>query len=176
MVNFASNQQAGEAIVKQCKDLGGDAIAVGADVSDDANCKKLVDAAMDHWGRLDILVNNAGTTKFMAHDDLEGLDKTDFEEIYALNLIAPYQMIKQCRPHMKANGSGSIVNISSVAGVHGIGSSIAYAASNGALHNATLSPARALGSEKTRANAVCPGFVGTDWSRYAFGDSMYCNN
>lgn len=173
VVNYASNKQAGDAIVNQCKELGGDAIAVGADVSEDANCKKLVDAAMDNWGRLDILVNNAGTTKFMAHDDLEGLDKTDFEEIYALNLIAPYQMIKQCRPHMKANGTGSIVNISSVAGVHGIGSSIAYAASKGALNTATLSLARALAHEKIRVNAVCPGFVGTDWFRNAFGDEMF---
>jgi 3-oxoacyl-[acyl-carrier protein] reductase len=65
------------------------------------------------------------------------------------------------------------VNISSVAGVHGIGSSIAYAASKGALNTATLSLARALGSEKIRVNAVCPGFVGTDWFRNAFGDEMF---
>ena len=173
VVNYASNQKAGDAIVAQCKALGGDAIAVGADVSEDANCKKLVEAAIDQWGQLDIVVNNAGTTKFMAHDDLEGLDKTDFEEIYALNLIAPYQMIKQARPHMKKSGAGSVVNMSSVAGVRGIGSSIAYAASKGALNTATLALARALAKDKIRVNAVCPGFVGTDWFRNAFGEDVF---
>ena len=172
VVNYASNQKAGDAIVAQCKALGADAIAVGADVSEDANCKKLVEAAIDQWGQLDIVVNNAGTTKFMAHDDLEGLDKTDFEEIYALNLIAPYQMIKQARPHLKKSGAGSVVNMSSVAGVRGIGSSIAYAASKGALNTATLALARALAKDKIRVNAVCPGFVGTDWFRNAFGEEV----
>ena len=173
VVNYASNQKAGDAIVAQCKALGGDAIAVGADVSEDANCKKLVEAAIDQWGQLDIVVNNAGTTKFMAHDNLEGLDKTDFEEIYALNLIAPYQMIKQARPHLKKSGAGSVVNMSSVAGVRGIGSSIAYAASKGALNTATLALARALAKDKIRVNAVCPGFVGTDWFRNAFGEVVF---
>ncbi|MDC0147333.1 SDR family oxidoreductase [Alphaproteobacteria bacterium] len=173
VVNYASNQKAGDAIVAQCKALGGDAIAVGADVSEDANCKKLVEAAIVQWGQLDIVVNNAGTTKFMAHDDLEGLDKTDFEEIYALNLIAPYQMIKQARPHLKKSGAGSVVNMSSVAGVRGIGSSIAYAASKGALNTATLALARALAKDKIRVNAVCPGFVGTDWFRNAFGEEVF---
>ena len=173
VVNYASNQQAGEDIVAQCKELRGDAIAVGADVSEDANCKLLVDAAMDQWGQLDIVVNNAGTTKFMNHDDLDGLDKTDFEQIYALNLIAPYQMIKQARSHMKKSSAPSVVNISSVAGVRGIGSSIAYAASKGALNTATMSLARALGKDKIRVNAVCPGFVGTDWFLNAFGEKVF---
>ena len=173
VVNYASNQAAGEAIAAKCKELGGDAITVGADVSEDANCKMLVDAAMDTWGQLDILVNNAGTTKFINHDNLEGLDKNDFEQIYALNLIAPYQMVKQARPHMKNSDAPSIVNISSVAGVRGIGSSIAYAASKGALNSATMALARALGKDKIRVNAVCPGFVGTDWFRNALGEEAF---
>ena len=173
VVNYASNQAAGEAIAAKCKELGGDAITVGADVSEDANCKMLVDAAMDTWGQLDILVNNAGTTKFMNHDNLEGLDKNDFEQIYALNLIAPYQMVKQARPHMKNSDAPSIVNISSVAGVRGIGSSIAYSASKGALNSTTMALARALGKDKIRVNAVCPGFVGTDWFRNALGEEAF---
>jgi len=128
---------------------------------------------MDKWGRLDILVNNAGTTKFMGHDNLEGLDAADFEEIYALNLIGPYQMIKHARPFLKQADAPSVVNISSVAGVRGIGSSIAYVASKGALNSATLALARSLGPENIRVNAVCPGFVGTDWFRNAFGDEIF---
>jgi 3-oxoacyl-[acyl-carrier protein] reductase len=173
VINYASNADAAEKVVAACAAAGGEAIAVKADVSQDANCKTLVEAAMDKWGRLDILVNNAGTTKFMNHDDLEGLDASDFEEIYALNLIAPYQMIKHARPHLAKADAPSIVNISSVAGVRGIGSSIAYVASKGALNSATLALARSLGPENIRVNAVCPGFVGTDWFRNAFGDEVF---
>ena len=100
VINYSKNAEAAEKVVAACKAAGGDAIAVKADVSDDADCKTLVEAAMDEWGRLDILVNNAGTTKFMNHDDLEGLNAEDFEQIYALNLIGPYQMIKHARPHL----------------------------------------------------------------------------
>ena len=122
VINYSKSAEAAEKVVAACKAAGGDAIAVKADVSDDADCKKLVEAAMDEWGRLDILVNNAGTTKFVNHDDLDGLSAEDFEQIYALNLIGPYQMIKHARPHLAKSNAPSVVNISSVAGVRGIGS------------------------------------------------------
>ena len=155
VVNYSKSNEAANAVVAACKEAGGQAIAVGADVSDDAACRTLVEAAMDKWGRLDILVNNAGTTKFMDHANLEGLDKTDFETIYALNTIAPYQMVRAARPHLKNCGAGSVVNISSVAGVRGVGSSVAYVASKGALNSMTLALARALGEDNIRVNAVC---------------------
>ncbi len=173
VVNYASNKAAADATVAACKELGGAAIAIKADVADDTACKKLVEAAINEWGQLDILVNNAGTTKFMNHDNLEGLDKADFEQIYALNLIAPYQMAKHARPHLEKSDAPSVVNISSVAGVRGVGSSIAYAASKGALNSMTLALARTLGHNKIRVNAVCPGFVGTNWFRNAFGDDGF---
>ena len=173
VINYSKSADAAEKVVAACKAAGGDAIAVKADVSDDASGKQLVEAAMDEWGRLDILVNNAGTTKFMDHDNLEGLDAADFEQIYALNLIGPYQMIKHARPHLKNADAPSIVNISSVAGVRGIGSSLAYVASKGALNSMTLALARSLGPDNIRINAVCPGFVGTDWFRNAFGDEVF---
>ena len=109
----------------------------------------------------------------MDHGNLEGLDKTDFETIYALNTIAPYQMVRAAQPHLKNCGAGSVVNISSVAGVRGVGSSVAYVASKGALNSMTLALARALGEDNIRVNAVCPGFVGTDWFRNALGEEMF---
>jgi len=100
-------------------------------------------------------------------------DAADFEQIYALNLIAPYQMIKHARPYLAKADAPSIVNISSIAGVRGIGSSLAYVASKGALNSMTMALARSLGPENIRVNAVCPGFVGTDWFRNAFGDEVF---
>ena len=173
VINYSKSADAADKVVAACKAAGGDAIAVQADVSSDADGKKLVEAAIDQWGRLDILVNNAGTTKFMDHDNLEGLDAADFEQIYALNLIGPYQMIKYARPHLAKADAPSVVNISSVAGVRGIGSSLAYVASKGALNSMTLALARSLGPDNIRVNAVCPGFVGTDWFRNAFGDEVF---
>ena len=142
---------------------------VQADVGLDADCRKLAAAAMEAWGRIDILVNNAGTTKFAAHSDLDALSADDFAGIYATNVIGPFQMVRACAPALKAGGAGAIVNVSSIAGIAGVGSSIAYAASKGALNTLTLSLARTLAPE-IRVNAVCPGYVATPWFSKRFGE------
>jgi len=110
---------------------------VRGDVASDADCRALAAAALDKWGRIDALVNNAGITKFAAASDLDGLDAEDFQRIYAVNVIGPYQMIRACVPEMKKQGKGAIVNISSISGVMGIGSSTAYVASKGAIASLT---------------------------------------
>ena len=143
-----------------------------ADVSNDDDCKKLVKETIDAFGKVDILVNNAGTTKFADHTKLEKLSDEDFINLYKVNVIGPYQMIRAVEPFMKKNGFGSVVNISSIAGKTGIGSSIAYAASKGALNTMTLSLAKALGPE-IRVNTVCPGFIGTGWFENRFGKETY---
>jgi NAD(P)-dependent dehydrogenase (short-subunit alcohol dehydrogenase family) len=129
----------------------------------------LVDEVLGVHGRIDILVNNAGTTKFATHADLESLSAEDFADIYAVNVIGPFQMIRACRDALKASGDGAIVNVSSIAAMAGIGSSVAYAASKGALNTMTLSLARALAPE-IRVNAVCPGYVTTPWFTQRFGE------
>ena len=90
--------------------------------------------------------------------DLHGLSFDDFQRIYAVNTIGPFQMIRAAAPHMKATGKGAVVNITSRAGVTGGGSSIAYAASKGATNTLTLSLARVLAPE-IRVNAVCPALT-----------------
>jgi 3-oxoacyl-[acyl-carrier protein] reductase len=141
---------------------------VQADVGDDAECKKLVKAAIDKWGRLDALVNNAGTTKFVKHSDLDGLSAEDFLRIYRLNVVGPFQMVRASSAALKA-AKGAIVNVSSVASQLGTGSSVAYAASKAALNALTFSLARSLGPE-VRVNAVLPGYVDTPWQWNALGN------
>ena len=163
LVNYSKSKEKAELIASQCKD----AITVQADVSDDAECRKLVKAALDKWGRVDALVNNAGTTKFVKHADLDGLSADDFLRIYRLNVVGPFQMVRACAPALKA-GKGAVVNVSSVASLLGTGSSMAYAASKAALNSLTFSLARVLGPE-VRVNAVCPGYVDTPWQTNALG-------
>jgi 3-oxoacyl-[acyl-carrier protein] reductase len=163
LVNYARSREPAEKVAAQCRD----AIAVQADVGEDAECRRLAQAALDKWGRVDALVNNAGTTKFVKHADLEGLSADDFQRIYRLNVVAPFQMVRACAPALKA-AKGAVVNVSSVAGLLGGGSSIAYAASKAALNAMTHSLARVLGPE-VRVNAVCPGFVDTPWQAKGLG-------
>ena len=152
--------------------FGVETLVVRADVADDEACRAMVAQAIAKWGRVDALINNAGTTKFCAHDNLEGLSAADFQRIYAVNTIGPFQMTRAVTPFMKRGGRGAIVNVASVAAVQGVGSSIAYAASKGALVTMTLSLARALGPQ-IRVNAVCPGFIQGEWLEEGMGKERY---
>jgi 3-oxoacyl-[acyl-carrier protein] reductase len=167
-INFTKSRHEAEETASRIAALGGYALMLQGDVSKDADCRRIADETLKACGRIDILVNNAGTTKFAAHHDLEALSAEDFQNIYAVNVIGAFQMVRACAPSMKKQGHGAIVNISSIAGVHGVGSSVAYAASKGALNTMTLSLARALAPE-IRVNAICPAFVDTRWFKDRFG-------
>ncbi len=172
VINYARNADGAEATAAACREFGVETEIVQADVAEDADCRRLVATADRRWGRLDGLVNNAGTTKFCAHEHLDGLSKRDFLDIYSVNLVGPYQMTRAAAPLMRRGGRGSVVNVASIAGVTGIGSSIAYAASKGALVTLGLSLARVLGPE-IRVNTVCPGFIQGDWLADGLGRDNY---
>jgi 3-oxoacyl-[acyl-carrier protein] reductase len=162
VINSAASPDKAEAVAEACRLANGQAVACIGDVSNDADCRRLVQSALDSWGRLDALVNSAGTTKPVAHADLNGLSFDDFQTIFAVNVIGPFQMARAAAPALRRSVRGAIVNISSNAGLTGAGSSIAYAASKAALNTMTLSLARALAPE-IRVNAVLPGFTATPW-------------
>ncbi len=166
VINYSSSQREAEQTADLCRSAGGDVVVVQGDVSRDEDCRKIVAAAAS-WGRLDALINNAGTTKHMAHDNLDGLSAEDFQRLFGVNTIGPFQMVRAARSLLEAGAkssgrASSVVNVSSVAGISGIGSSVAYAASKGALNTITLSLARAL-APLIRVNAVCPGYIDTPW-------------
>ena len=163
VINCSRSREQAEKVASKCKD----AIVVQADVGEDADCRKLAQAALDKWGRIDALVNSAGTTKFVKHADLEGLSADDFLRIYRLNVVGPFQMARACAAALKTS-KGAIVNVSSVAALLGTGSSIAYAASKAALNSLSLSLARVLGPE-VRVNSVSPGYVDTPWQTKGLG-------
>jgi 3-oxoacyl-[acyl-carrier protein] reductase len=162
VINYSRSETEAKATLKACEAAGGEAMLAKADVAVDADCRSLAQAALDRWGRIDALINNAGITKFAAAADLDALDAEDFQRLYAVNVIGPYQMIRACVPAMKQRTSAAIVNISSISGIMGIGSSTAYIASKGALNAMTLALARSL-APVIRVNAVCPGLIETRW-------------
>jgi 3-oxoacyl-[acyl-carrier protein] reductase len=174
VINYSSSQKEAEQTADLCRTAGAEVVVVQGDVSRDDDCKKIVAAAAP-WGRLDALINNAGTTKHMAHGNLDGLSAEDFQRLFAVNSIGPYLMVRAARSLLEAgaNASGrasAVVNVSSVAGISGVGSSVAYAASKGALNTMTYSLARAL-APLIRVNTVCPGYMDTPWFTKGRGEA-----
>ena len=171
-ITCTSSMDDAKNVVKECEKLGVEAIAITADVSEDNSCVQTAQETIEKWGRIDALVNNAGTTKFVFnHADLDGLDAEDFLHIYKVNVVGPFQMVRACKEMLLNGENPSVVNISSIAGIKGLGSSLAYASSKGALNTMTKSMARNLGP--IRVNAICPGFIQGDWLRNGMGDDLY---
>ena len=171
-ITCTSSMDDAKNVVKECEKLGAEAIAIKADVSEDNSCVQTAQETIEKWGRIDALVNNAGTTKFVFnHADLDGLDAEDFLHIYKVNVVGPFQMVRACKEMLLNSDNPSVVNISSIAGIKGLGSSLAYASSKGALNTMTKSMARNLGP--IRVNAICPGFIQGDWLRNGMGDDLY---
>jgi 3-oxoacyl-[acyl-carrier protein] reductase len=170
-VNYASSRDEAEATAAECAAAGGEGLALQGDVALDNDCRRIVATTLERWGRLDSLVNNAGVTAFAPANDLDSLDAADFARIFSVNVTAAYQMARAAAPALKTT-KGAIVNMSSHGAFSGLGSSMAYAASKGALNTLTLALARALAPE-VRVNAVCPGFVDTDWVRRRMSKTEY---
>lgn len=179
VINFSRDPAPAEAVAAECRALGQaagvQALVVQADVSNDADCRRLADAVGQRFGRADVLVNNAGTTKFVAMQNLDGLDAEDFQRIYAVNVIGAFQMVRALTPLLRLHPVTGIVNISSIAGHMGRGSSLAYMASKGALNAMTVGLARALGPQ-IRVNAIAPGLVETPWLQNGLGPERYAAN
>lgn len=163
VVNYARSAAEAEETATLVRAQGAEAVLVQADVAEDAACRKIA-AAADAFGRIDALFNNAGITKMAPnHADLDAVDGEDFLRLYQVNVVGAFQMVRAARSLLEAGpAAGAVVNTSSIAGVMGIGSSVPYAASKGAMTTMTLSLARAL-APKIRVNAICPGFIDTPW-------------
>ncbi len=161
VVNYSRSQTEAEASSAACRAAGADVLLLRGDVADDADCKTMAQAAVDRWGRLDALVNNAGVSSFDGAANWDAIDAGTFQKVVGVNALGSFQMIRACAAHLKA-AHGSVVNVSSIAGALGIGSSVAYIASKGAVNAMTLYFARAMAPE-VRVNAVCPGLITSRW-------------
>lgn len=159
VVNSARSVAAGEALAAELPD----AVYVQGDISDEAQAIRLVEAAMQRWGRLDILVNNAGYTEVVPHPDLAAVSDALWHRVLDVNVIGTWFMTRAAVDALRADGGGCVINVTSLAGVRPVGSSIPYAVSKAAENHLTLLLAKVLGPE-IRVNAVAPGLVDTPWT------------
>jgi NAD(P)-dependent dehydrogenase (short-subunit alcohol dehydrogenase family) len=171
-VNYSRDKAPAEKIAATCREHGAEVLLERADVSEDAQCVKFAAGVEARFGRCDALVNNAGATKFVDLKDLDGLNAADFQMIYGVNVIGPFQMIRAFAPLLKQADSAAVVNVSSIAPLIGGGSSVAYIASKGGLNALSLVLARALGP-KIRVNVVAPGMVDSPWLRNGLGPERF---
>ena len=147
-----------DAVAATCTAQGAQVLVQMLDVTRGDDCIRVARSLEAHFGRIDALLNCAGTTRFIKHADLDALDGDEFHRTYDVNVVGMYRITKACAPALRRNGTGAVINISSIAGLHGVGSSVAYAASKGAVNTLTLSLARAL-APAIRVNAIAPGYV-----------------
>lgn len=171
IINYARSEEGARETLKRVNDAGGEGIIVRADVSDDAQCRALVQAAVEAYGQLDILVNNAGTTTYVEHKALDLLTDEVWHGTLNTNLLGPFYMTRAAAPELARQGGGEVVMTSSIAAFTSGGSSIAYCASKAGLNSLTLCLARALGEQNIRINAVCPGLLDGRWAREGWGDA-----
>jgi len=162
VVNYSRSQAEAEETVQLIESKGGQAIALQANVAKDEEVRALAEATARHFGTIDMLVNNASITKHISLEDLESVTDDVWDDLLGVNVKGMFHCARAVAPYIRRNGGGAIVNIGSIAGQNGLGSSLPYAVSKSAVHGLTKSLARALAPD-IRVNCVAPGAVLTRW-------------
>lgn len=169
VVVYSRSQAEAEQTVTEIKDIGSEAVAIQADVADDAACRRMVQLTLDQWGRVDVLINCAGTTNFVPFHELDAVTDELWQRLYQVNVVGAFHCARAVREPMLAVGGGQIINVSSVAAQLGQGSSIPYCCTKAALDNLTVSLARTL-APTIRVNGIAPGFIDGRWTRNGLGE------
>ena len=160
VVNSSSSVEAGRAVSAS---LAGESTYIRADISDQNEAHALIDRTVEEYGRIDYLINNAGWTTVVPHENLDELTDEIFRKTFEVNVFGTWWLTKRAIPHLRRSDDPSIVNITSIAGVRPVGSSMAYSMSKAALNQMTVLLAKSYGP--IRVNAVAPGLVATPWTQ-----------
>ncbi len=157
-VNYSSDRKGAERVAQAIIDSGGEAIAIGADVSKAADVARLFEEVDNAFGRLDVLVNNAGVFRFGAFTDIT---EESFHVHYNINVLGLILTVQEAIKRFGAEG-GSIINLSSIVGSHPIPGALLYASTKGAIETLTRGLALELAPRKIRVNAIAPGHTETE--------------
>jgi 3-oxoacyl-[acyl-carrier protein] reductase len=169
-ISYVANQKAADEVCRSVEKLGRRALAYKAEMASRADIDRMVADILAKWGELDTLVNNAGIWTYL---EMGRMDEAVYRETVAVNVDGVFYAINAVVPSMKEHGRGSIINVTSTAGVRGEAFHSHYAASKGALHSLTKSLAVELAPFGIRVNAVAPGWVDTDMSAPSFSDPAF---
>ncbi|MBY0065064.1 MULTISPECIES: SDR family NAD(P)-dependent oxidoreductase [Priestia] len=162
VINYSNSEKEAKKVVEEIVEKGSMAFAFKANVANEHEVNEMIHQTIAQFGRLDGLVNNASITAQIPMNDLESAKDDVWDSLYDVNVKGMFHCVKAAVPHMKKQKSGAIVNVGSVAGTTGIGSSIPYAATKAAIHTMTKSLAIAL-APHIRVNCISPGAVDTRW-------------
>lgn len=139
IVNYSRSQSDAEETVHLIKDKGGQAIALQADVSQNKEVESMVQTAVQKFGQIDLLVNNASITRHIPMEDLDSATEEVWDNLFNVNVKGMFYCARAVAPYMKRNNQGAIVNVGSIAGQTGLGSSLPYAVSKAGVHGLTKS-------------------------------------
>lgn len=168
VINYSKSEKEAHDAQAACQSAGAHTLLARGNVASDDDCRAIAAAAVQRWNRIDALVNNAGTSVFGEAAKWDNIDAEVFHRILGVNTLGTFQMLRACLPQLKA-AKGCVVNVSSVAGALGIGSSVPYVASKGAVNSLTLHFARQLAPD-VRVNAVCPALITSGWFDKGLGE------
>jgi len=172
VVHYNASEGAADAVAREVKAAGGEALLVGGDVTKTANVKRIVAEALAGFGRIDVLVNNAGG--LVRRTKIEDYNDDFLHQVLDLNVIQVAMFVHEVVPAMRKQGAGNIINVSSIAARHGGGGgAIIYAGAKGFISTATRGWAKELVGDKIRVNAVSPGVITTPFhERYSTAEQL----
>ncbi|MFP4078954.1 MAG: SDR family NAD(P)-dependent oxidoreductase [Candidatus Izemoplasmataceae bacterium] len=162
VLHYRSHEDKAKQLQNELLEEGLDALRMQADLQKRSDAERLMDTIIEKYGRIDVLVNNAGVIK---DNPIDAMPDEDFDFVMDVNVKGPWLLSKLAVPHMKKQGYGRIVNISSGTGSHGGANKSNYGASKGAINTLTKSLAKELGPFGITVNAVEPGMIETEMTR-----------
>jgi 3-oxoacyl-[acyl-carrier protein] reductase len=160
--NYSRSKTEAMETAREIAALGAEVLAIQSDVSKDEEVRRMVREAVNRFGTVHWLVNNAGITRQIELPDLEAATDEVWDRLMAVNVKGMFYCVRAVTPVMRENGGGSILNLGSIAGITGSGSSLPYAVSKAAVHGLTKSLAHAL-APAIRVNCIAPAAVATRW-------------
>lgn len=161
-VVYSRSATEAEETVNLIRVSGNEAVAIKADISDSGQVRAMIEEVVTQWGQLTYLVNNAGITTQLPFDELDLVTDEIWDQLLSVNLKGTFNCCRAAAPHLRLTPGSAIVNVGSIAGETGYGSSLPYAVSKAAVHGMTKSQARAL-APHIRVNCIAPGAVDTRW-------------